>query len=198
MQLGWHRGVLVCLVVLALQATGCSSPYLVDRGNDALDIMDLGLTVTPRLKPDLGFYFNFFDVTPVGYSHVRGRFYGLARRQFGGMDVRDDSWGVLLWGSEELQVGEFNPMDPHQVSQSEIRALQEAGEPLPERARRYNVGVVRFAAEDNAPPWPTFLCCRRMFHVGWIGVHNAMRPIDLVDFILGWSGLDIVGDDVSG
>jgi hypothetical protein len=185
------------LCVLALHSLGCSSTYWLNRGNDALDIMDLGLTVTPRLKPDLGLYVDFFNITPLGYSRVRGRFYGLARRQFGGMDVRDDSWGVLLWGSEDIEVGEFDPRNPHLVDQGEIQALQDAGKPLPQEGRRYNMGIVRMAAHDNAPPWVTFFTCRRMFHFGWIGVHNAMRPIDLVDFIFGWTKLDIVGDDVA-
>jgi hypothetical protein len=39
------------------------------------------------------------------------------------------------------------------------------------------------------------MSCRKNLHLGWIGVYNVCRPVDLVDFILGWGGLDIVGDD---
>lgn len=186
-------GVRVVLLAALVMPAGCT--YLANRGRDAIDIVDIGLTVSK--KPGFALYVDFFNITPVAVSHVDGTYLGIGNRQFGALDHKDRAWGALLWGSEQVNTGEFDPDNPHLISPGKVRQMREAGEPLPEQAPRYNVGLVRMVAQDNSPPGPTFLSCRRTIHLGWIGIHNIMRPIDLLDFILGWTTIDIVGDDVS-
>jgi len=175
---------LVCLVMIVLFVNGCA--YLSNRGRDALDIMDIGITFNNDLKPRFGLYIDFFNILPLGYSNVEGKSFGIGNRQIGLLDFQHKSWGVIAWGSEQKGSGEFNPQDPHQARPDQ------AGE---SQRPRFNTGIVRMASEDNAPPVLQFLECDRVLHLGWIGIHATMRPFDIIDFILGWTTLDIMKDD---
>ncbi len=181
----WTRSITIIFVVLALGvSTGCA--YLNARGRDALDIMDIGITVTDKWSPDFSLYADFFQITPIGYTSIDGKVLGIGNRQIGLLNYENNSWGILLGGSDRKGSGAFNPEDPRQV-----RADQRDASERP----RFNTGVVRMIAEGNAPPTPTFFECDRGIHLGWIGFHFSLRPLDLLDFILGWSTLDILEDD---
>jgi hypothetical protein len=182
-------------LAVGLQVLGCSSTYWRNRGNDLADLIDLGITVSPLSKPGFALHADFFNITPLGYSHVDGQYIGWAYRQIGVLDFKDDAWGVLIYGREDTHLGMFDPLNPHQAPKSEIRQLQSARKPLPTEMAAYTVGIGGMAVAGTTPPWPTFFSCRKNIHLGWIGLWNVCRPVDLVDFILGWSTLDIVGDD---
>jgi len=183
-----HRLVrwLLLLLTLSLFFSGCT--YLKNRGNDAMDIIDIGITFNNEWKPDFGLYFDFFNVLPIGYANVDGKMIGWGNRNAGWLDYNERSWGVIGWGSEKRGCGEFNPLDPHQARPDQ-RTLAERPD--------FNVGVVRMASEDNSPPVPQFFECNKMIFLGWIGIYNTCRPGDIIDFILGWTTLDIMGDDIA-
>lgn len=185
----WVGAARAAALVSVLLLTGCA--YMSNRGYDALRMFDAGITVTS--SPYFAFYpGNYFNSTPMGYSGVHGRYLGIAHGQFGNLRFDDESWGALLWGSEEFQIGDLNPADPQQFSPEEFNELKKEGKPLPATSPRYNVGVVRMVAHDNAPPPLTFLACRRNIHLGWIGVHLSMHPANILDFMLGWMGHDLM------
>lgn len=184
--------VLLSLISIAGQV-GCA--YTQDRGRDALDIFDIGLTVSA--KPGFAAHFDFFNITPVGFSHVDGWWLGIGQRQAGIMELRDRAWGVILWGSVQQRIGEFNPHHPYLMWRSTVREMEERGEPLPTEAQRYNTGLVRMISQDNTPPPLTFTSCRRLFHFGWIGIGFNIRPVEFADFLVGFTTLDITGDDIS-
>lgn len=174
--------VLLLLVILLMQ--GCA--YLRDRGNDAMDMVDIGITVNDRWKPQFGLYLDFFSLLPLGYSRVEAKSIGIGNSQIGLLDFEHASWGALAWGSEKKGSGTFNPLDPHQARSDQTG----------ETARpRYNAGIARLRAEDNPPPTLQFFECDRILHLGWIGFHATVRPLDIFDFILGWTTIDILGDD---
>jgi len=168
--------------------SGCAPGYMQDRGNDALDVLELGLTVNKDSKPQLGFYFDFFSLFPLGYAKVEGTAFGLGNRQAGKLDYLNNSWGVVVWGSEEKGIGIFDPRNPHQA-----RPDQADLEEWPQ----YNVGLPRLIIEDNPPPDLHFFECNRGIHLGWIGFYMNVRPLDIIDFILGWTTIDMLGDDES-
>jgi len=184
----WRIVLIVSIGFLLLVNSGCAPGYMQDRGNDALDILELGLIVNKDSKPQLGLYFDFFNITPLGYANVEGTALGLANRQAGKLDYIHKSWGILAWGSEEKGAGTFNPRDPHQA-----RPDQAGLEDWPQ----YNVGIPRLIIEDNSPPVLQFLECNRVIHLGWIGMYMNVRPVDILDFLLGWTTIDIMGDDES-
>lgn len=167
--------VLTALVVASLVSTSCN--YMGNRGRDALDIFDVGVLVSDHVEPDFAAFLNFWNLFPLGYAHVDGKLIGIGGGRAGIQDFRHlHSWGVLGWGAEERAVGKLPPRT--------------------EAPPRYDQGFVRLAlgAEDK-PPGHQYFDCDRTFHLGWIGVHLRIKLDDLADFILGWSGLDIMNDD---
>jgi hypothetical protein len=144
---------LVLLLVGGL--VGCGGPYWTARGNDAKDMVDFGITTSS--KPCFAFYLpgDYFNLTPLGYNNLEGTFHGVGARRVGSMPIRDGSWGLLLWGSKKIQIGEFDPDEPRHIAPSRVAELRAAGKPLPTEVERYNDGVVRLLCMDHAPP-PAF------------------------------------------
>lgn len=176
-------GFITLLAFIGL-LNGCA--YFKHRGNDALDFLDIGVTVTDKLEPDLDIYFDFFSFVPVGFSRVDGKFYGLSRRRFGQLAYTNHSWGVVVWGRETRGIGEFDPNDPYDARPDQ--------KDLTERPR-FDIGLVGLPAGDERPPWRHYFECNRGLHLGWVGVDLTCRISELFDFVLGWTTLDIMGDD---
>lgn len=174
----------ILLITSMVILNGCA--YLKARGNDALDMVDIGITVTDKAEPDFALYLDFFNITPLGYSNVDGKVFGIGNRQIGLLDYTSHHWGLLIAGEDRELSGEFNSRDPH-LTRPDHRDIEE----LP----TYNSGIYRMASKGNPPPSLQFIECQRGIHLGWIGVHMNVRPLDIVDFILGWTTLDIIGDD---
>jgi len=186
----------VAQVVLALAAfglTGCT--YLGHRGRDAADMFEVGLTFSK--KPQFALLpVDYFNLVGLGYSNVEGTYAGIGNRRVGAMPIKDDgSYGLLFWGKDALKVGDLNPKDPHEVWVGEMERLTAEGKPLPTERPDYHKGLVRLPIQDNAPPPVTFMQCRRNIHLGWVGLHASFRPLDIIDFLLGWTTLDILNDD---
>ena len=185
----WHIWVLIISVGLtAVLSQGCGSAYMRNRINDALDIVDIGITVTPRQEPDFAIFLDFFNFLPLGYADVNGKILGLGNRQAGWNDYEMQAWGVLAWGEKKLGTGKFNPLDPHQarINQRDLTARQ-----------KYDAGFIGSFAGKNPPPELWFMDCGpRIIHLGWIGLMETSRWADLIDFILGWTTLDILRDDI--
>jgi hypothetical protein len=175
--------VMVAGLFSMLVVSGCA--YMRDRGHDAMDIIDIGVTVNDKPMPRFALYFDFFNILPLGFSNVDGKVLGMGNRQAGFMDFEHQNWGVLAVGKEQKGSGVFNPNDPHQARPDQ--------KDLTERPR-YDVGFVGVGGEEP-PPDMQFLECDRALHLGWIGLHATMRPIDLLDFVFGWFTIDMMGDD---
>ena len=180
--------LIISIVLTAYLSQGCGSAYMRNRLNDALDLVDLGITVTPRAEPQFALFLDFFSFLPLGYADVNGKILGLGNRHLGWSDFEIQAWGVLAWGQMKYGTGKFNPADPHQAR------INQQG--LTER-QKYDVGFIGSFAGKNPPPELWFMDCGpRIIHLGWIGITETSRYADLIDFILGWTTLDILRDDL--
>ena len=168
----WRRGLVALASALALVGSaGCT--YLAHRGQDALDMIDLGVTASAR--PGFALYYNFVPVVPIGYGHVDGTFLGIGGGRAGAMPHYERSRGVVLWGEEEVAFGDFDAADP-------------------ETYNAFRSGIVGLA--QGPAPGPDYtLSCPHYIHLGWIGVVASPRYLQMLDFILGWTTLDIGFDD---
>lgn len=181
------------MVALTWLPSGCT--YMAKRGHDAADIFEVGLTVSK--KPQIAIHpVDYFNSIALGYSNVEGTYIGIGGRTVGVMPFKDKaSWGALFWGRENLSIGDFDTNDPHLVWRQEMDALRAEGKPLPVAKPEYSKGLVSLINYRHSPPPITYVQCRRNVHLGWIGIHASLRPLDIIDFILGWTTWDILGDD---
>ncbi len=165
--------MLVILMIMSL-LNGCA--YINNRANDALDILDVGVTVTK--EPKFALYAGFNGLVNLGYADVDGKLYGLGRRQFGTLNFRQQSWGVGLYGQEHY---DYN-YDPENVDP--------ASESPPEK---YDVGLAGVSL--NPPPIKDFFWCPKGLHLGWVGLQLNCKPGEIVDFIVGFTTIDLFEDD---
>jgi hypothetical protein len=167
-----------------LATSGCA--YMADRGGDLLDIVDIGLTFSDHLEPDIGLYIDYFNIIPLGGSRIDGKMLGIGNRRIGWMDYEHNSWGVVLCGTEQKGCGPFEAADPHQARRDQTDATERP---------RFGAGLPRMIVDDNRPPFPNYIEVDRCLHLGWIGIYATARPLDLIDFIVGFTTLDFMGDD---
>jgi len=145
-------GLVLVAIIAAAGCTGCGT-YWRNRGNDALQMWDVGLSVSSR--PYLAFLpADYMNVTPIGFSRIEGRYIGVYKAKWASLKLSDDIWGVLVCGSQTLTIGEFDPNDPHQFRPEAIAKLKAEGKPLPTKPERYNIGCVSVPRKGNAPPYP--------------------------------------------
>ena len=173
---GCSPAIGVILLALLTCSTGCA--YLKDRGNDALDFAELGVTVSKR--PAFSLYVGFLNILSLGYSRMDGTLYGLARRDAGAVPVRQYAGGVLLWGEEQMGYwADFDPADPNS----------------PEAWRVGPIGLIQGPGPDERDE---VLNCPKLLHLGWVGLHLNCHLGELADFLLGWTTIDFMGDDTAG
>ncbi len=171
-----------------LASTGCadlrtylpsspSSSYLGHRIEDLMDVVDAGITIS--LKPNFAAYYDLTPFIPIGYGEVDGYFVGLGGGKFGFMRHYERSVGVLAWGREEVGFGEFSHDDPKSLN------FQRVG----------IAGIVHGLVEGWVPVADYAPTCLHYVHLGWVGAVGNLRYLQMVDFVLGWTGIDICFDD---
>lgn len=157
------------LLFLSLQ--GCT--YLKYRGQDAMEVMDLGVTVSKQ--PGFALFYDFIPVIPIGVGYVDGYFVGMGGGKVGAMKHYEKSYGAILWGQEEVGFGVYEKDSPESLD------FQRTG----------LIGVVQ-----GPVPGPDYMIsCPHYVHLGWIGVVASPRYLQMLDFILGFTTLDICHDD---
>jgi hypothetical protein len=185
----WKQMLKQALPLTAIIVFCGSCTYLQNRVNDASDCVEFGVTMSR--KPGFMLFTDCYSVTPIGYSHVEdAKLLGWGNRQIGLLDFEHKSWGVLLTGSYMQALGELDPRDPHVISP---RAED------PNQWGRFDLGLVGLAIRKNGwRPFAAFFECDKGIHLGWAGLHLKYRWLDLVDFVVGFTTLDFMGDDIAG
>lgn len=174
------RKLMVCLVVaiVGFGGSGCSyiANYAGNRGADFVDIWRAEATVGPGL--DAHVQVTSLLGTAFGYSKqygamLHGRYTGLGSR---------DSGGIIVMGSTKVDHDFMIPVygrgDYDPPSRSWIAFLR----------------WPPFRPALRPREWPRLLD----IEVGasaLVGLHFGFSPIELVDFLIGWTTIDICGDD---
>jgi hypothetical protein len=164
-------GGAVAAVVGLCAMQGCM--YLQNRGEDALEMVDLGVTVSKRAQ--FALYSDCVSLTPLGYGRVDSSFVGLGGGHVGLMDNREGCTGLLLWGCERLN-------------------WRESGSEEPSVKHAQGAGVLGVAMEPTGSAAYKPSCIKHL-HLGWVGLMFNLRMAEIADFVLGWFGPDIAGDD---
>jgi len=154
-----------------LSTTGCT--YLRHRGQDALDMIDLGVSVSS--KPGFALFYDFVPVFPIGGGKVDGHFVGLGGGRLGFMPHYQESYGAIVWGQEAVAFG------VHDLERPETLNFQRSG--------------LSGLAQGPVPGPDYMISCPHYIHLGWIGIVASPRYLQMLDFVLGWTTLDIGYDD---
>lgn len=165
-------GLIAVLAVGLL--TGCGAANLKHRGDDALEMFDIGITATQR--PYLSGHGCAFGLVSFGAGRYDGEFYGMGGGKFGSMRHFHRDLGLLVWSYDEIGWGE--DMDPED----------------PESLERLHIGPVGYAKYPQRRP-PYAFACFHYLHLGYGGVVLNMRYVEMIDFVGGWFGADLCGDD---
>lgn len=171
---------LLILILLSLCLLSCS--YLKNRVADAQDMIDIGFSISRR--PQFALYYDFVPIIPVGYGDVKGKYIGLGGGKFGWLQPHQQrSYGLILWGQEEVNFG---------IPSDELSSMT-----LTQRNQALNFQRTGLIGVVQGPfPGPDYLIsCPHYIHLAWIGVIGTPRYLQMLDFLLGWTTLDICGDD---
>lgn len=175
--------IMILLFLLLFFFVGCS--YLKNRAGDAGDIIDLGFTFSS--KPQFALYYDFIPIIPIGYGEVDGKFIGLGGGKFGWWTSHyERSYGLILWGQEEVTF---------EKSKSDLNKMKED-----ERNKELNfqrTGLIGIF-QGPFPSTDYLISCPHYIHLGWFGVVASPRYLQILDFVFGWTTLDIGSDDNAG
>ncbi len=166
-----RAAAVMALLVGLLSSSGCA--YMSNRGRDAMDVIDAGVTTSK--EPQFALYAGFLNIASLGYSGVDGNFYGIPMRQAGSFQTRQNAGGLLVWGYEELGYAEMDQKNPQ----------------YPPHWKVGPVGLV----QGPRPPAEQVLNCPKLLHLGWIGLTVNCNTAELGDFLVGWTTIDYMDDD---
>jgi hypothetical protein len=162
------------MICVLIGSTGCASSYWANRGNDAMDILDVGVTYSKT--PHVAVYAGFQNLLSVGYAEVEGGELGIGQSQFGALPMRYHAGGMSIEGYEQYAFGNrYDPKDPVAPTQ-----------------RGVGLGMLYHRTPGDAME---FFQCPKFVHLGWIGLNLNCKIGELVDFVFGWTTLDLGGDD---
>jgi hypothetical protein len=179
----------MALLILVLVSTGCG--YMRNRGNDLLDVVDIGLTFSA--KPQFSAYVNapFVALEPIGYGNVDAKFVGIGGGKASLWSPHfERSAGLLLWGQEELTF---------ERTRADLAAMKSTEEQR-EATEFHQVGVLGMILGWSGVHGPAakpkdLFACPHYLHLGWIGAVGTARYWQMLDFVVGWTTLDITSDD---
>ncbi len=165
------------LALLALLGCGHGTfpKYMGSRYRDACNVVDLGMTVTTT--PQYALYVDVLSVLPVGAGRVQGDFMGIGRQQIGILRWYQEDWGAVVNGRESLGWGDdYDPANPETLSEQ-------------------GVGLVGLAERSPYRRFGSAPSLVGTIHVGYLGFVLSGHAMEALDFLLGWFGYDVCGDD---
>ena len=166
-------GGILALAVIAVMSQGCAAGrYFQYRGQDFLDIGEVGVTVTKT--PQIGLYWNSLDLLVAGYCDLDGTFIGWGGRHGVVVPIRSKCYGLIV-SREHVEWGDAPARE---------RYGGLAGLP----------GIAFGIAEDKHP-LDSPACVHFIPHLGYVGLVWNLRWGQIVDFVVGWTTIDLDGDD---
>ncbi len=169
----WQRtGRVIALAALSAALAGCGG-YLKARGRDAAQMVDIGLTKSQ--KPCTAFFLCGISIVGFGKANLEGTFSGIGGNQVGTTRCYYRSIGYGPWTYEEIGWGDFDVARP-QTLYAQYGAI--------------GGWFHHFARKPGYAP-----ACNHYIHFGRRGVVFNLRYVEILDFLLGWTTLDICGDD---
>jgi hypothetical protein len=180
---------LALLLLLMVSTTGCTGGYWLDRGRDATDIVTLtigtGAGAKARAGPlHAGLFMNYVDFVGLRGGNCRVFHAPWERGCPGGTESSEYDLTVVY-----MEIFEADALDRNK----DYRAGNVTSLPIP------FLGFVWEGTEPGSGIKPVFHPYYTQFEVagGFLAtVRLGLNPGEMLDFLLGWTTLDIFGDDV--
>lgn len=167
--------------------TGCSTPYMTDRCRDAADIVTIGVGMGLGAKARVG----FLQAGLLLESDVAA----LRGGEFVTYDK--NAFNVEVPFTECAFDGEFL------FTGTEIFAPKEFKPPYPQRGKTFNayggltwIPFVHLVNEETETPCYSYYTQIDLVAALLGSVRVGINPGELVDFVFGWTTIDIFNDDV--
>jgi len=171
---------LLVFMVLAASATGCASPYMLDRGRDAADIFTAGIGIGGGVKARVG-PVQTGMLLDFPFAGLRG---GELVTMTPGGCMPQSGDGVLLHVGGET----FADCSKDRGKQFYASTLEN------DVCGGFPPFVMVLEQDSPAPYYYTQIECV----IGFLGtIRLGFNPGELLDFVLGWTTLDIFNDDVT-
>ena len=175
----------VAVVALTASVAGCASPYMVDRGRDARDVLTatagLGIGAKVRAGPLYAGLLCSHDV--VGLRDSAFGYYTLSMGRGDGVALELDTTVIpFCWPYREWVFGYDAFIARQPVDGRRLKADYEA---------RSHVPFV--VTEDMRHQYRTHL--EVVLGLG-LSARLGVNPGEMLDFLLGWAGIDIFEDDL--
>ena len=171
----------VCLAALA----GCKAPNLQDRTDDAAEILRFnvglgpGLLVNAQATRCIGLGLGTYDARRYGFRNGHGWIWDERRY--------DTNLIIPIWGWEDVDSVVYGGM-PVSLIRGDER------DPLPpgEKPGFWRWAEMPMTINDETRGW---LEVSANVHALFIGVDVGLDVGELLDYVFGWIGLDLAGDD---
>ncbi len=169
-------GVVLLLAAVLWTAQGCKSvrDYAQYRVDDMMEMVDLGFTYTE--EPSIGLYWNSLDLLVFGFAELDGYFVGLGGNQVGVTRCYVDCRGFIV-SEEKIGWGDFDKDDESTLY-----------------VRRGGLAGMASLSSGGSPDY-TPACVHFVPHIGYLGFVWNARWTQILDFFVGFTTLDLAGDD---
>lgn len=183
---GLFRECAVAVAVAGLAGSGCASRYWADRGRDAQDVLTcavgLGLGAKARVGP---------VQAPL---IVQSDYAGLRCGEWFASPMRDDFWTYVSEAGHVVdQPLPLYERDYH-ILYSGYEVFDPGGAAAVRHKRQESLGI-SLATVDRDPRNWAFYTHVECVAGAVVSVRLGVNPGELADLLLGFTGLDVMGDD---
>jgi len=179
------------LIFLSSLGLGCTTPYIVNRGRDAVDIITVQVGYGGGAKARVGFL-QLGCLVDIGLGGIRGGAFQ-AKNEFwpNGFDTPSKLDLNFLWFGAETFGG--NELSNHRGKSFVCRQIVVPILLNPESDTKVREFSEKMEMKHN--PWPYYTQIEAVVAIG-PSIRLGFNPGELFDFILGWTTIDIFKDDI--
>ena len=182
-------GLVLAILLVALVSIGCQTTvgnYFANHGNDLRDIAGVAISLGPGIDVSA----RATAALQVQATYFKGIMLGTWHRGAGVWKHSEKAGGIspLFWMRSVERDRIFGVLEGPRSADMEMMYL-----PLTHAQSLYNPGAWSKESGSEVQGWWDF---GASVHLGLAGVHAYFNPAELLDFFLGWFGVDIAGDDV--
>jgi hypothetical protein len=178
-----------CLALAGLLVSGCASPYWGNRGRDAKDVMTLsvglGLGARARVGP--------LQVPLL----VQSDYAGLRCGEWFASPMRDDFWTYVSHAGHVIDQPLPVYVSDYDVLYSGYEIFDPGGDAALRHKCENTLGMGLATVTSDRKNWAYYTNVE-----GVVGAIVSLRvgfnPGELVDWLVGFTGIDLMGDDVEG